>query len=138
MLTLIHRLVWFFLISVVVALATFLILGSFIERDILGDARRVLARDSLRPGEHHLTGMVSVPSTCHQLSVKTEEVDTHLFNLRFTTWKEPHVDTCTDEDTPRAFRAIVFAPAVGVHITATLDDAPLQLVVYTATPLSSL
>lgn len=126
-----RRLVWFFFVAASLSYAIFLVAGATIHKEALGDTRRVLVRDFLKVGEHHLSGMVMVPSSCSQLSVKTEEVSSTLFHLKFSTWEEPYVD-CPREDTPRAFRAIVFAPSVGVDFMATLDDAPLEIAIVLA------
>jgi hypothetical protein len=131
MLDLARRLVWFFVVAAALSYAFFLVAGTTIQKQALSDTRRVVVRDYLKPGEHHLSGMVMVPSSCSQLSVKTVEVSPVLYQLTFTTWQEPYVD-CVYEDTPRAFRAIVFAPAVGIELIATLDDTPLELAVILA------
>lgn len=135
MIDLIRRLVWFFIVASAVAYAIFLVAGNAIYTQALGQSRVVLVRDHLKAGEHHLSGMVMVPYTCEQLSVRTEGVDVHTIHLHFNTWKEPNVD-CSREDTPRAFRAVVFAPAVGVSFTATLNGEPLQLAVTPSTSVS--
>lgn len=126
-----RRLVWFFVVASSLSYAVFLVAGSTIHKEAISETRRVLVRDYLKVGEHHLSGMVMVPSSCRQLSVKTEELSRELYHLKFTTWEEPYVD-CTYEDTPRAFRAIVFAPSVGVDFLATLDGAPLEIAVVLA------
>lgn len=128
MIDLFRRLVWFFVVASAVSYAVFLVGGNAIRTQALDDSRIVLVRDYLRPGEHHLAGMVMVPSTCKQLSVRAEEPEPLLIHLRFETWEEPNID-CIEEDTPRAFRALVFAPAVGVEFIATLDEEPLQIAV---------
>lgn len=128
MLDLVRRLVWFFVVAAATAYAIFLVAGNAIHTRALGDTRTVLVRDFLKVGEHHLSGMVMVPSTCKQLSVRTEQLSEMVFHLKFSTWEEPNVD-CLSEDTPRAFRAIVFAPSVGVEFTGSLDEAPLQIAV---------
>lgn len=127
MLELARRLVWFFVVASALSYAVFLVAGATIHKEALATTRTVLVRDFLKVGEHHLSGMVMVPSTCRQLSVKVQEIDETLYHLKFTTWEEPYVKECVHEDTPRAFRAIVFAPSVGIHFIATLDESPLQL-----------
>ncbi len=125
---LLRRLVWFFVVAGAISYAVFLVAGNAIQTQALGNSKVVLIRDALKVGEHHLSGMVMVPSTCKQLSVRTEQVAQMLIHLRFTTWDEPSVG-CKTEDTPRSFRAVVFAPSVGVEFIGTLDDEPLQLAV---------
>ena len=125
----IRRLVWFFVISCVVAYAVFLAAGSSIQAQAIDASRIVKIRDSLNPGVHHLSGIVMVPTTCSELSVRTEQLSIDTYQIIFTTWKEPAIECITD-DTARPFRAVVFAPAAGVHFVATLDDSPLDLAVY--------
>lgn len=128
MLDLARRLVWFFVVASAISYAIFLMAGNAIHTQALGQSRIVLVRDFLKVGEHHLSGMVMVPSTCKQLSVRTEAVADNIFHLRFSTWEEPNVE-CVIEDTPRAFRAVVFAPSVGVEFISTLDDEPIRIAV---------
>lgn len=136
MLELLRRLVWFFIVASALAYAVFLVAGNAIYTQALGDSRIVLIRDYIKVGEHHMSGMVMVPSTCRQLSVRAEDVSQGVVHLRFSTWEEPNV-ACDQEDTPRAFRALVFAPAVGVQFIATLDDNPLQIAVTPTTQISN-
>lgn len=125
---LVRRLVWFFVVASAVSYAIFLVAGNAIHIQALGDSRVVLVRDFLKVGEHHLSGMVMVSSTCKQLSVRTEELADAVILLEFTTWDEPNV-TCVHEDTPRAFRTVVFAPSAGVEFIGVLDEEPLHLAV---------
>jgi len=128
MLDLARRLVWFFVVASAIAYAIFLMAGNAIHTQALDQSRIVLIRDFLKVGEHHLSGMVMVPSTCRQLSVRTEEVADNIFHLKFSTWEEPNID-CVEEDTPRAFRAVVFAPSVGIEFISTLDDEPIRIAI---------
>ncbi len=132
MLDLTRRLVWFFVVASALTYSVFLVAGNAIHTEALGKSRVVLVRDFLRAGEHHLSGMVMVPSTCLQLSVSTRDVGDSTYLLEFTTWEQPYID-CVPEDTPRAFRAVVFAPSVGVRFIGTLDGGPLELAVTPAT-----
>ena len=122
-----RRLLWFFIVSCALAYAFFLLVGSTIHADAIDQSRTVVARDSLAQNEHNLAGMVMVHSTCSELTVHTSQISENTFQLQFTTWQEPSVASCSDEDTPRSFRAHIFAPAVGVYFTATLDGDPLLI-----------
>lgn len=122
-----RRLLWFFICSCAIAYALFLLAGSTIRASAIDQSRVVQVRDSLAPGVHNLAGMVMVRSTCSELSVRTEQLSDTLFELQFTTWNEASLATCVQEDTPRSFRALIFAPAVGVDFSATLDGEPLVL-----------
>lgn len=131
---LLRRCIWFFVVACAIAYAIFLLAGSFIEAQAVDAAHIVQVRDSLAPNTHNLSGMVMVPTTCTQLSVRTEQVSQYVYELVFSTWKEPSVQDCVADETPRAFRAILFAPATGVDITGTLDGAPLTLAIFPLVP----
>jgi len=126
---LIRRLVWFFVVAALVAYAIFLAAGTVISREALDATHIANVRDSLAPGEHSLAGIVMVPSTCSELSTRTQQLTPTSFELIFTTWQEPSVP-CEMIDTPRPFRAVVFAPAAGIQFTATMDGEPLDIAVY--------
>lgn len=122
-----RHLVWFFVVASAVAYSIFLVAGSFITASAVDATHIVQARDELAPGEHHLSGIVMVPTTCTELSVRTEKISDTVYNLAFSTWQEPSVE-CKIDDTPRSFRAILFAPAAGIQIVGTLDGSPLTVV----------
>lgn len=125
------RLLWFFIVAGAVAYMVFIVCGTTIQARALDASRIVVVRDVLQPGTHYLSGMVMVQSTCAHLSVDTQQLSLSDYQLHFRTWEEPSV-TCAKEDTPRAFRTVVFAPAAGVNFSATLDDTPLQIAVIPA------
>lgn len=122
-----RRLLWFFIVSCAIAYAFFLLIGSTIHAAAIDQSRVVVARDSLSQGAHNLSGMVMVHSTCDELSVRSVQLSDTLYQLQFSTWNEPSVQSCSKEDTPRSFRALVFAPSAGVYFSATLDDEPLTI-----------
>jgi hypothetical protein len=126
MLDIVRRMVWFFVVASAVAYIVFIVLGATIHARALDQSRLVIIRDSLDVGAHYLSGIVMVHRTCSQLSVAYEKVSDGLYALRFTTWDEPSVQ-CHLEDTPRAFRAVVFAPSTGISFIGSLDNEPLQL-----------
>ncbi|MDP2648973.1 MAG: hypothetical protein U1D26_02155 [Patescibacteria group bacterium] len=131
----IRGLVWFGIAASIAAYASYLLAASFVEANAANTP--VLIRDELGPNVHHLSGMVMVPASCYELSVRTEAVSDTVLGLVFTTWKEPSVD-CSPDQVPRAFRAILFAPAVGVNFIATMDGAPLEIaVIPTRVPTST-
>ena len=122
------HLVWFFIVACAVSYLVFLVAGSTIRAQALDESRIVLVRDSLKPGVHYLSGIVMAHSTCAQISVRSQQVSTTTYQLIFTSWEEPSV-SCVQDDTPRSFRAVVFAPAAGIELIGVLDDEPLQLAV---------
>ena len=129
----IGRLLWFIIVASAAAYVSYLIVGSIIETNSSQAAAPVLINDSLEPGVHHLSGMIMVPSSCYELSVRTEELSPTLYGLFFKTWRDPAIP-CSKDSVPRAFRAILFAPAVGVDFIATLDDTPFTIAVVPIRP----
>ena len=122
------RLVWFFIVACATSYVVFLIAGSAIRAQAIDESRIFLIRDSLKPGVHYLSGIVMAPSTCAQISVRSKQVSTTTYELIFTSWEEPSVP-CVQDDTPRSFRAVVFAPAAGVQFIGSLNEEPLSLAV---------
>jgi hypothetical protein len=135
MLDIVRRMVWFFIVACAVAYIIFIALGSTIQARALDQSRLVIVRDSLDVGAHYLSGIVMVPKTCSQLSVSYQKIADGLYSLQFKTWDEPSIP-CATEDTPRAFRAVVFAPSTGVSFVGSLDGEALQLSVIQVVPKS--
>lgn len=126
MFDMIRRLVWFGIVASAFSYAGLLMMGSFVSAHAAQAYEPTLIRDDISAGAHHLSGMIMVPSSCDQLSVRGEQVSDTTYVLRFTTWREPSV-ACDVEEVPRAFRTVVFAPATGVEFIATLDDRPISI-----------
>lgn len=124
----VQRFVWFFVASCAIAYVVFLLAGHMISADAAEVQRTVFVRDSLEPGVHHLSGMVFVPTTCSELTVRAQQVEDAVYELQFTTWETPVVK-CAKEEVPRVFNVIVFAPSTGVRFFATLDGSTLPIVV---------
>ena len=122
------RLGWFAVVAVLVAYSLYLIIGGMVNAQASGVGGPILIRDDLRANQHQLSGMVTVPTPCDQLSVKTEALSASTYALVFTTWHEPSVD-CGTDPTPRAFRTTIFAPASGIYFVATLDGVSLPIAV---------
>ena len=135
MMEVVRRLVWFTLVACVAAYSVYFFVGSAIEAQA-ADSGPVAIRDVLSSNTHNLFGMVPVPSTCRELSVRTEARSETAFAIIFTTWQDPSV-VCTVDTVPRAFHAVLFAPAVGVSFVATLDGAPLPIAVIPVAPIAS-
>lgn len=125
---LLRRLVWFFIVASAIAYSIFLVAGSFITANAIDATHIVQVRDALAANEHRLSGIVMVPSSCTELSVRSEKISNTDYELVFSTWQEPSVE-CVLDDTPRAFRAVLFAPAAGINIVGSIDGSPLTLVV---------
>ena len=127
------RMLWIFVVASILAYATYLVAGTIVQAYASGENRPVLIRDELGAGVHHLSGMIMVPTPCYQLSVRTQEIAKDAFALVFRTWPEPSVE-CADEEVPRYFRAILFAPATGITFIATIDEITLPIIVLPALP----
>jgi hypothetical protein len=89
----------------------------------------IVARDIERDGEHHLTGVVLVPSTCDEINVATEQLGDNSFRLKFTTWEEPAVK-CFQAPVERVFDVALFAATSDVAFSATLDKKEIPIAVY--------
>ncbi|MBI4087926.1 hypothetical protein HY418_00910 [Candidatus Kaiserbacteria bacterium] len=129
----IRRLVWFTVVATAVAYATLLVGGSFISARAASLNSAITVRDELAPGSHHLMGMVMVPASCYELSVRTESVSGNAYQLVFNTWRDPAVP-CSPDEVARAFHAVLYAPATGVEITATMDGKGLPIAVLPVVP----
>ncbi len=125
------RVLWFAVGAVALSYVSYLVVGSVVNARAAGVYEPVLVRNVFSAGAHHLSGMVTVPSPCDQLSVRTQALSSTTYMLNFSTWREPSVD-CKNDETPRAFHAILFAPPLGVQFGATLDGAGLPIVVLPA------
>ncbi len=88
----------------------------------------VWIRDEISPNMHRLAGLIPVPSACAELIQETEMISPLLYKLRFRTWDNPNIE-CEKGEVKKEFHEIIFAPAVGVHFIATMDDIPLDIIV---------
>lgn len=122
------RLAWFTAVAIVVAYVASALLGGIVNAKASGQNDPVFIRDKLHANEHDLSGMIMVPTPCDELSVQTESISQTDFALLFKTWHEPSV-TCNSDATPRAFEAVLFAPATGVTFTATLNNKDIPVAV---------
>ena len=122
------RMLWFFVVASLLAYATYLLAGKIVHAEASGENLPVIVRDELGKGVHHLSGMLMVPTPCDQLSVRIEPASSLQYVLVFRTWREPSVD-CTEDEVPRYFRAILFAPSTGIGFNATLDGIGFPIVV---------
>ncbi len=124
----VRRLVWITLVSCAIAYAVFLAAGSALHADAESASRDVFVRDVVGVGVHHLSGMVMVPKTCMELFVKVEQVSDTVYKLGFSMWEQPSI-ACKEDESPRAFNTIVFAPSIGVTFIGALEKEPLNLYV---------
>ena len=92
------------------------------------NSSEMIVRDTLKPGEHHLSGTIVLPSACESFTVRTTQLDTFRYHLTFETWREPQRD-CEDIPVSRPFQTVVFAPAFGVSFTADIGGVPLPFTI---------
>jgi hypothetical protein len=128
MMDILRQMIWFIIVAGAVAYASFLVAGSLVSAQAAGAASPIMVRDELGPGSHQLSGMIMVPSSCDELSVRAETVSSSTYSLLFQTWQDPAVN-CSSDEVPRAFHAVLFAPAAGVDFTATLDGKDIPILV---------
>jgi len=122
------RLLWMSVISSAIAYGVFLMAGSAIQAKADAELKRIVARDIIDRGAHHISGMVFVPTGCHELSVRTEERNDKVQHIAFSTWETPYVE-CVREPVPRAFSIVVFESTADVEFIATVDGEPVSFVV---------
>jgi len=129
-----RSLVWFILILVVGTSVTFMVAGAIIRTQLKPD-KPVLVRDEVGAGSHTLSGTVPVQSTCDEVTVNTQKTSPTSYALLFTTWHEPYIPSCANQEVMREFHAIIFASSLGVSFTAMLDGSPIPLAVIPEIPL---
>lgn len=122
------RIIWFAVLGCAVSLAAHLFFGSTIAASAEGSLREVALKDRYQKGAHHISGMIIVPSACHDLSVRAHDVDPVTILIAFETWQQPYRD-CAKESVPRAFSLVVYAPEE-VKFLAVLDQEriPIQVI----------
>lgn len=120
---------WICIVAVAGAYMTYLVAGSFVTQKDSRIEEPVIVRDTISKGEHHISGMVMVQSSCEELTLVVEKIGESLYQLTFATWTEPTVE-CDNKISPRVFETIIFAPSVGVRFTATLNGKPLAVALY--------
>ncbi len=115
------RVAWIVVSIVLVTYASYLYFGS-VNAAFFGDPEPIPILDVIKKeGEHHLSGDIPVPTSCHGLTVVPHKVDETHFRLVFTTWQEP-TRSCEPLGDRRSFSTVVFAPSTGITFSATLDE----------------
>jgi len=126
------RIVWFFCVGAALSYGTYLYSGSATSA-AASDQGPLVIRDVIRRGEHHLSGIINVATSCSEITVTTHQVSPAIYSINFTTWNDPAI-TCAKEITPRPFSTILFAPSFGIRFIATLDDAAVPVTTYPVLP----
>ena len=119
------RMLVFVVCATLMAVAAQLYFGSIIFASSKEEVQKIVLRDVYQKETHELSGMVMVPSDCHDLSVRAREVDADTTALIFETWADPTRE-CEQSATPRAVRSVVFGPA-DLEFRALLDGEWISL-----------
>jgi len=121
------RILSFFVIAGVVAFATQTFFGSELAAAADESIKAVSIQDHYSDDVHEISGMVMVPSPCHDLTVRTKDVDANTTAIIFETWEQPY-RACEQELTPKAFKVVVFAPE-NIVFKAILDNEWVRLAI---------
>jgi hypothetical protein len=123
------RALWIVFSILAVSYASYLYFGS-VHAAYFGEAPPIRILRVLKNGdEHHLSGNLPVPTTCHGLTVVPRAVsDTH-FELAFTTWQEP-ARTCEPLGESRSFSTVIFSKTADISFSAILNgkELPIRIV----------
>lgn len=103
------RLMWIGICAVAVAFVTQAFFGSLLSASTDDDLNKIVAQDVYAKEQHEIRGMVMAPSSCHDISVRTKDLDATTVILIFETWQQPY-RTCEADLTPKKFSVVVIAP----------------------------
>ena len=123
------RLTFFFVFAILTALVSHIFFGSIIFAAAQQEASAIVLKDAYKRGTHELSGIVMVPSSCHDLTVRTKDVTQTMSAIIFETWEQPFLTGCDRSPNPRSVQAIIFG-SEHLDIRAIYDGewAPLTLV----------
>jgi hypothetical protein len=118
------RMLWVAMGSCVIAYASYLYFGS-----LVADARPLPVElvSTVKKGEHQIRGLVIVPSDCHSVHTRTEEVSASVFRLEFITQQESS-RVCDKVATTREFNTVIFTPLERITLLATIDGESVPVV----------
>ena len=119
----------FLCLSGIVAYGAFWLLDGVVNAQTKEEARTIVVRDALDRDTHNLSGMVVVPSQCHDLIAYTKRIDSANYLLAFETWEDPN-RICAQNPLSRAFHLTLFAPPTGISFQGMLIEhsLPLQVI----------
>ncbi len=106
-------------------------MADFVFNRTNSSTRPTVIRDIQYGDEHHLTGVILVPSTCDQIKVSPHDLGENSFHLEFTTWDEPSVK-CFNAPAERFFDTVVFAATSSVRFKATLNKKEIPIAVFSS------
>lgn len=117
------RVAWFAIFLGAFAYVCYLFLGSIFQAEYDSN---ISIQDNIEPGKHFISGFVTVPSPCHQISVGTSLVGTTTYAINLQTWREPSVKDCGEVETPRQFETLLRAPSIGIDFVVFLNGVAQQ------------
>lgn len=120
------RLGWFFIAASLVAFAAQTFFGNALAAATEEDVHTVRAQHTyVREGVHEISGMLLVPSACHDLTVRAKDFDPQTTVLVFETWEQPY-RTCAQDPVAKSFTVQVLAPQT-ITFKAIVDTTWRQL-----------
>ena len=131
LINILRSLVWFMIVLTVGLGITFVVADTVAHTQVLNAPTPVLVQDSIGIGSHTLSGVISVPSSCDQMTVHTQQISPSSYLILFDTWREPYIQ-CAEQGSVREFHVIIFASSLGVSFSATLDGSPIPIAVVPA------
>ena len=107
----------------------FLLLDGVVDAQAQEESHTIVVRDFLDKNTHNLSGMVVVPSPCHELITYTKQIDPANYLLAFETWEDPN-RTCAQNEISRAFHLTLFAASTGIAFQGMFNERsiPLQVI----------
>ncbi len=121
------RLLWFICLGACLALGAHLFFASYLTADAQASNYSLSVHDRYANGVHSISGMYTVPSECHDLFVRAQDINGSMTALVFETWEQPYRD-CKHEPTPRAFQVQVFgSSALEFRAIANNNWIPIRI-----------
>jgi hypothetical protein len=123
------RLFIFTIFASLTALSAHLFFGGTIFAEADETSSVISLRDVYENKTHELSGIVMVPSTCHEISVRAKDADARTTVVIFETWEQSYRTGCKKTPTPRAIRVMAFAPKY-IEFVGIFDNnwVPLNIV----------
>ena len=123
------RLTLFTVTAVLVAYTAHVFFGSIIFAAAEENTNAIVLRDTYKNEQHNLSGIVMVPSICHDLTVRAKDIDARSTAIILETWEQPFATECDKTPTPRAIHVTAFGPE-GLELHGIMDGnwVPLAIV----------
>lgn len=125
------RLVWFLVVSCVVAFGAQTFFASLVNAEVSDSLKTVRAQHTYKNEVHELQGQVMVPSECHDLRTRVRDFDANSTVLVFESWERPYTLCEQKVPTARHFKVAIFAPEA-IRFSAIVDYEMVPLVLVKA------